>query len=189
MWSTTSVTAATPRPPTGRLSSVPISRAMAWLAAHGASPDVQEALDQTRTLLYRGTPVEAFRLAGMSPDERARVTWARLRKHKVPAARVLAVWLAVKLCHTANSQPERHFRWVQAGKAVHRLSGGTHKRWERHLPDGRIEVTELHRYPVSRGRVLVHLGEALANAARPLEGRISEISATSIKPPTRLPSI
>ena len=155
-----------------------LAAALAWLGAHEASADVQEALDRARTLLHRGTPEEAFRLAGMSPEDRARVVWARLRNHKIRADRVLATWLAVELCHAADPQPERkrHFRWVQAGKALHRLSGGSHKRWETERGDGTVAITELHRYPVSRGRVLVHLGEAVEKAAQPVASRLSEIA-------------
>jgi hypothetical protein len=167
------------------------AKALKWLKAHESSADVQEGLDRTRTLLFRGLPVEAFRLAGMSPQDRARVVWARLRMHGVEASHVLASWLAIELCHAADPQPERkrYFRWVQAGKVLHRLSGGSHKRWESERSNGEVSVTELHKYPVSRGRVLVHLGEALAKAAKPLEPRIDEIAAiTTGKLPARLPS-
>lgn len=44
-----------------------LAKAMAWLAAHEASRDVQEALDRVRTLLHRGTPEEAFRLRRNEP--------------------------------------------------------------------------------------------------------------------------
>lgn len=152
--------------------------ALAWLKANEAALEVQEALDKVRTLLWRGTPEEAFRLAGKSPEERSRIVWARLRMHKVQAADILAIWVAVELCHAADPQPERkrHFRRVQAGKALHRLSGGSHKRWESERDDGSIAVTELHRYPVSRGRVLVHLGEALEKAAQPVNKRLLDIA-------------
>lgn len=161
-----------------------LAKASAWLAAHGAAMDVQEALDKTRALLWRGIPEEAFRLNGMSPQDRAGVIWARLRKHQIDPARVLAIWLSIELCHAADMQPEskRYFRHVQAGKALHRLSGGSHKKWIRELQDGAVEVTVLHKYPTSRGRVLVHLGEALAKAAQPLQARLVEISNPIAQP-------
>ena len=63
-----------------------------------------------------------------------------------------------------DPQLDRHdeYRQVQAAKLIHRMAGGTHKRWERELPNGSIEVSELHKYPVSRGRVLRVLGREVA---------------------------
>jgi hypothetical protein len=164
-------------------------RALAWLQVNVDHPDVREAVDRLRTLYWRGGyPEEAFRLAGKLPERRALICWARLRSQDVDPLHALAAWLAVAMCHQADLQPERkiEFRHVQAGKLLHRMSGGSHKRWQRTDAAGRVEVTELHRYPVSRGRVLRHLGEQLAHAAKPLETRLEAIRSLA-GAPSRLP--
>lgn len=151
--------------------------AHAWLSAHRELPEVREAVDRAGTLYWRaGRPVEAFRLAGLPPHERAKVVWARLSQYKVDHLQVLAIWLAVQMRHLDDVQPERkvEFRWVQAAKVLHRLAGGSHKRWE-HEVDGRAEVTELHKYPASRGRILMHVGRLSSWAASPLEGHLEAL--------------
>jgi hypothetical protein len=151
--------------------------AYAWLQAHRELPAVVEAVDRVRTLYWRGgRPVEAFRLAGRPPQERAKVVWARLHEHKVDPLQVLAVWLAVAMRHGDDVQPEHRveFRRVQAAKVLHRLAGGSHKRWEREV-DGRLEITELHKYPASRGRVLHHVGRFVAWSAEPLEAHLDAL--------------
>lgn len=160
--------------------------AYAWLHAHRELPAAIEAVDRVRTLYWRGgRPVEAFRLAGRPPQERAKVIWAQLREHKIDPLQVLAVWLAVTMRHVDDIQPERRieFRRVQAAKVLHRLAGGTHKRWERDV-DGRTEVTELHRYPVSRGRVLRHVGRFASWAAEPLGGYLDVLLDSHRQAPT-----
>lgn len=159
------------------------SRALSWLQANSDHPHVREALERVRTLYWRGgRPEEAFRLAGQAPERRALICWARLRNHGVDPLHALAAWLGVTLCHLADLQPERklEYRWVQAGKVLHRMSGGSHKRWEHMNADGRSSVTELHRYPVSRGRVLRYLGEQLAHAAKPLEAHLKAIEGSDL---------
>jgi hypothetical protein len=151
--------------------------AFAWLDINRHHADVREAIGAVRTLYWRGgQPEEAFRLAGKPPERRALICWARLRAKGVDPLHALAAWLAVSLCHRADPQPERkiEFRWVQAGKVLHRMSGGSHKRWEH---AGTTAATKLHKYPASRGRVLRHLGEQLASAAKPLEHHLSTITA------------
>ena len=80
--------------------------------------------------------------------------------------RPLEVWLAVEAIIRDDPQPDRHteFKRVQAAKVVHRMASGSHKKWERQRPDGRVVVQELHKYPHSRGQVLRHLGEQLERA-------------------------
>lgn len=151
--------------------------AYAWLQARREFPAVIEAVDRVRTLYWRGgRPVEAFRLAGRPPQERAKVIWARLNEHQVDPLQVLSAWLAVAMRHSDDIQPERRieFRRVQAAKILHRLAGGTHKRWERDV-GGRKDVTELHKYPASRGRVLRHVGRFASWSAEPLDGHLNEI--------------
>ena len=141
--------------------------ALAWLRAHGDDQSVRLAIAGVQRLYNAaGAPVEAFRLPGKSPAERARATWAQLRKREVDPLEVLAAWLAVGLRLRDDPQPDRHdeYRHVQVAKLIHRMAGGTHKRWERDRVDGSTEVTELHKHPVSRGRVLRIVGEDVAFA-------------------------
>lgn len=137
--------------------------AMAWLEANEGDGWVQNAVDRVKTLYETAGPhVEAFRLRGMSPEERARAAWARLRKDKVDPRRVVAAWLAIEMIVRDDHQPETkpEFKRVQAAKLVHRMASGTHKRWG----DG-ATITELHVYPRSRGKVLRHIGSDLEGAS------------------------
>lgn len=143
----------------------------AWFKANKRSQGVLAALERIR-ILYRsaGPHVPAFRLKGMSPKERARKAWARLRDAQVAPEKVLLAWLsvneAIRTDTNADTKPE--FRRVQAAKLVHRLASGTHKRWERERADGSKHVERLDVYPRSRGRVLRVLGEDIERAMEPL---------------------
>lgn len=140
-------------------------RAMATLQALRQTSEVRSAAAEVERL-YRasGASVEAFRLRGMLPAERAKAVWAQLRKREVDPLEVVAVWLAVDMRLRDDLQPDRHdeYRQVQAAKLLHRMAGGTHKRWERERANGSTEATELHKHPVSRGRVLRVLGRQVA---------------------------
>lgn len=142
--------------------------ALQWIAANEGQRHVQLAIEAVRGLYRRAGPaVEAYRLTGLSPEQRARAAWARLREAKVDPRQPLAAWLAVELAISQDPQPETKpdFKRVQAAKLIHRMASGTHKRWERENADGSLLVTEMHKYPASRGRVLRHIGEKLENAA------------------------
>ena len=155
--------------------------AQAWLEAHRDDPYVRHALQATSRLLASGRPEEAFRLQGLSPEDRAVVAWGRLRKAGVGPVRPLAAWLAVEMRLADDPQPDHRpeFRRVQAAKLVHRMASGTHKRWEQQGPDERLRVTEMHKYPASRGRVLRHIGRQLEGAAELLvEHRLAAIRST-----------
>lgn len=157
---------------------------MLWLRDHAADPYVQRAIAGVRGLYASaGTAVDAFRLTGMLPSERARVTWAQLRKREVDPLNVLAAWIAVDMRHRDDAQPDRHqeYRLVQVAKLIHRMAGGTHKRWERERADGRVEVTQLHRHPVSRGQILRVLGHQIAGVCDALTDR-----CPSVRTPVRL---
>lgn len=139
-------------------------QAFKCIKAHHSDPDVKEALYGIERLYHQAGPkVEAFRLRGMKPEERARAAWARLREKGVDPRKVLAAWLAVEAIIKADKQPERRpeFKLVQVAKVIHRLASGSHKRWERERPDGTTEVQKLDKYPASRGLVLRHLGRQL----------------------------
>lgn len=75
------------------------------------------------------------------------------------------MWLAVDARLRDDPQADRHeeYRHVQVAKLVHRAAGGAHKRWEQEL-NGRVKVIELHKHPISRGRVLRLIGSAAAKA-------------------------
>jgi hypothetical protein len=138
--------------------------ARAWLRACHDSPEVCAAVANVLALYARaGHPAETFRLTGKSPEERARNVWASLRKRGVDPLRALEIWMSVELCHANDPQPERRpgYRRVQAAKLLHRLAGGSHKRWS--SPE-----SELHVHRPSRGRVLRRLGDDLANAMKPI---------------------
>jgi hypothetical protein len=109
----------------------------------------------------------------MTPSERSRKAWARLREASVDPLRVLEAWLVVELAVRLDSQPDGspEFKRVQGAKLLHRLASGSHKRWEREVPrrianhfTTETAVTELHKYPHSRGKVLRYLGRDLEEA-------------------------
>jgi hypothetical protein len=128
-----------------------------WIKANASDPWVVNAMQRVRGLYATaGGHVEAFRLRGLSPEERAKAAWARLRKAGVDPVKVLADVLAVEMIIRDDPQADhkREFKEVQAAKLVHRMASGTHKRWG----EG-ASATELHVFPRSRGRVLRHLGK------------------------------
>lgn len=133
-----------------------------WMNENESDPWVRNAIDRVTTLYTTAGPfVEAFRLRGLSPQQRSKAAWARLRKAAVDPRRVVAAWLAIEMIIRDDPQADgkAEFKAVQAAKLVHRMASGTHKRWG----DG-LTATELHVYPRSRGRVLRHVGEALGTA-------------------------
>jgi len=147
-------------------------QALQWLTAHANEPAVRAALAGVRHLYASaGAPVEAFRLPGKSPADRAKALWAALRQRTVEPVDVVAAWLAVDTCVRNDLQPDRHteYRHVQVAKLVHRMAGGSHKRWERDRPDGSVEITELHKHPISRGQVLRIIGRQLATVCNGLD--------------------
>jgi hypothetical protein len=120
-----------------------------------------------------GPHIEAFRLRGLSPQDRAKAHWARMRKAEADPRQVVAAWLAVEMVIADAPQPvtTKEFRQVQVAKIVHRMASGTHKRWEREVSDpawsglrSKTVVEEKHWYPRSRGRVLRHIGEDVEQA-------------------------
>lgn len=138
--------------------------ALLWLLDHEGEFWVKDAVGKLQGFYRRAGPhIEAFRLRGIPPRDRANAHWARLRKHEVDPRLVMAVWLAVEMTLKEDPQPDLRpeYKRVQAAKVVHRMASGTHKRWEQG-PSGRPE--ELHVYPRPRGRVLRHIGQDLQTA-------------------------
>jgi|TARA_R100000501_G_C2631314_1_gene127324 hypothetical protein len=136
---------------------------------------VANAVDRVNGLYAQAGPFEeAFRLAGLPPKERARKAWARFRDAGVAPERVVESWLVIELAVRLDPQPDgdREFKRVQGAKLIHRLASGSHKRWEREpmLNSGHKQagpktiVTELHKYPHSRGKVLRYIGADMEGA-------------------------
>lgn len=72
--------------------------ALLWLLEHEDDRWVQHAIGKVRGLYRRaGQHVEAFRLRGMQPRERAWAHWARLRKHEVDPRFPVVAWMAVEM--------------------------------------------------------------------------------------------
>ena len=69
------------------------------------------------------------------------------------------------MANDPQAERKTEYKRVQAAKLIHRMASGTHKRWERKLPDGTPIVEEMHKYPASRGRVLRHIGKQLERVA------------------------
>jgi hypothetical protein len=151
--------------------------ALLWLKANRDVPEVSHAVLAVQRLYWSaGAPVEAFRLVGKPPAERARALWAQLRERGVDPLEVLAIWEAVDAKLHDDPQADRHeeYRHVQVAKLVHRMAGGTHKRWEHECSDGSVKVTALLKHPVSRGRVLRLVGQAVAQACNGLSVRCAK---------------
>lgn len=142
--------------------------ALDWFKSNTDNITVKLAIKGVEALYgSAGAHIEAFRLNGLSPEERAKAAWARLRVAKIEPIAPLTAMLAVELAILNDPQAERkqHFKWVQAAKLVHRMASGSHRRWEHETSDGKVHVEELHKYPRSRGRVLIHIGQQLEKVA------------------------
>lgn len=148
--------------------------ALLWLAENAEDVWVKDAFRRVEGLYQRAGPhVEAFRLRGLPPKDRAKAHWARLRKAGVDPRKVVAAWLGVEMAIRDDPQPVQttEYKQVQAAKVIHRMASGSHKRWEREVADPawsgqrtKTVVQEMHVYPRSRGRVLRHIGEDLERA-------------------------
>ena len=148
--------------------------ALQWLVDHEGDIWGVNAIQRVEGLYQRaGQHIEAFRLQGLSPKERAKASWARLRENEVDPRLVIAAWLGLEMAVKDDPQPEskNEYIQVQAAKIIHRMASGTHRRWEREVPDpawsgqrNKLAIQEVHIYPRSRGRVLRHLGEDLEGA-------------------------
>lgn len=147
-------------------------QATQWIKDNADHPLVIHAKASVQRLYRQAGPkIEAFRLRGLTPAERAWVAWARLREAGIDPMRPLVAWLTIAMTIRHDQQPDikKEFQRVQAAKLLHRLSSGSHKRWEHQRRDGKTFTEALHRYPHSRGRVLRHLGEQLERIAWTLE--------------------
>lgn len=148
--------------------------ALVWLVENVDKFWVKDAIGRVVGLYRRsGAHVEAFRLPGLDPRQRANACWARLRTARVDPKLPVAAWIAVELIIMDDKQAvtKKEFKRVQAAKLIHRMASGTHKSWEHERPHPLhrglppiIEVEEKHWYPKSRGRVLRHIGEDLEKA-------------------------
>lgn len=145
-----------------------------WAEANDDDVFLRNAVQRIDGLYGRsGAHIEAFRLAGLSPRERAWAAWARLREASVSPLKPVEAWVTIELAIAFDPAPDlsEEFKLVQAAKRVHRLASGSHKVWEHEAPrrianyfTTETRRTELHVYPHSRGRVLRHLGNDLKEA-------------------------
>jgi hypothetical protein len=145
--------------------------ASAWLKDHVGDMEVQLSTRAVEALYATsGRPVEAFRLRGLSPQQRALAIWARLREKRVDPTVPLLAWLSIEEAVREDLQADSgiEYKRVQAAKLIHRLAGGTHKKWERETAEGRVDIQRLDKYPQSRGLVLRYVGEQLQRAAEPV---------------------
>lgn len=153
--------------------------ALLWLMDHEDDHWVQQAIVKVRSLYRRaGQHVEAFRLRGMQPRERAWAHWVRLRTHEVDPRLVVAAWMAVEMILKDDPQPDwrKEYKHVQAAKVVHRMASGSHKKWV-HEYASHSHTEELHVYPRPRGRILRHIGEDLEGACELLDYHLADVHA------------
>jgi hypothetical protein len=142
--------------------------AFEWLTAHADDMWVKQALAGVQGLYQKAGPViEAFRLRGLKPEERARAAWARLRKANIDPRLPLAAWIAIEMITRDDPDAVRtnEYRRVQAAKIIHRIVSGSHKQWEHQRPNGQVVVEKLDKFPTSRGRVLRRIGEDIERVA------------------------
>ena len=155
--------------------------------AHEGSQWVQNAIQRVQGLYQQAGPyVEASRLRGLPPQQRAKAALARLRNHGIDPRLVVAAWLAVEMLLQDDPQPVqgKEYTRVQAAKVIHRMASGSNRRWVREVPSliwpgqKQTVIQEMHVYPRSRGRVLRHLGEELESAVGLLVGHhLADVSA------------
>jgi hypothetical protein len=101
--------------------------ALAWVVGHEDSRWVQNAVQRVQSLYQQAGPyIEAFRLRGLSPQDRAKAALARLRQHGIDPRLVVAAWLAVELVILDDLQPvhSAEYKRVQAAKVIHRMASG-----------------------------------------------------------------
>jgi hypothetical protein len=141
-----------------------LATATRWIAERWADPFISHTLLCLGGLLWGAGPTEsATNIKRRSAAYRARMAFARLRDAEVKPERLLAIHLATAalIADDRDSHQVREFRIVQTAKAAHRLSSGTHWRWDFPLPNGGTAPAALHVYPKSSGRVLRLMGEEL----------------------------
>ncbi len=140
--------------------------ALLWLLKHENDRWVKLSNDKIRALYRRSGPhVEAFRLTGMNPRDRAWAHWARLRANSVDPRLPVAAWLAIEMILKDDPEADwrSEYKRVQCAKVVHRMASGSHRKWVREYSFG-TRTEELHVYPRPRGRVLRYIGADLEEA-------------------------
>lgn len=140
--------------------------ALLWILQNEDDRWVKHAIEKMRGLYRRaGQHVEAFRLTGMKPRERAWAHWARLRVNEIDPRIPVAAWIAVEMVLMDDPEADwrSEYKLVQAAKVVHRLASGSHRKWVREYSFGK-RTEELHVYPRPRGRVLRYIGSDLEQA-------------------------
>ena len=154
------------RSPTAETMKPYITSALAIVETYRSDRYISAALNGLDGLMQSAGPVEiSSRLRGLPPAHRAKIALARLREANIKPERLLAIILAVHaLIREAPGtiHNTREWRIVAIAKAAHRMSSGTHRRWELRDDTGKVvRVTEMHSFPRAVGRVLRYLGDAI----------------------------
>ena len=113
-------------------------QAVEWLEANKDDRFVRNAIDRVHGLYDRAGPhVEAFRLRGLPPRDRAWAAWARLRKADVDPRRVVAAQLAIDAIIRDDPQPELDTRKNPPLSAVLPRGSSGARVWRRPWSDPR----------------------------------------------------
>lgn len=139
-----------------------------WVKRNADDRHVKAALSKIEALKAgAGQAIPPRNLRGVSPADKARSVWARLRNRKVANEAMLSSILGVAMCHAADPQPgKREYLRVQIAKVLNRMAGGEVKRWATHYTDPRLPKEKVLKwFPASEGRVLHVLGREAEVAA------------------------
>nr|WP_199067184.1 hypothetical protein [Chromobacterium sp. ASV5] len=134
-------------------------RTLEWLQTNPSPPAAQEAKAKLdRTLREAGHFESQANVPYMSPAEKARMAWMRIRikqlEPELVIAKLMAVEAMLKVDPPLSGEAEQYRLW-QLGKAVHRMAGGYHRR--------AVMPGQKHwKFFQSSGHVLKHLGEQAA---------------------------
>lgn len=131
---------------------------------------VKAAVDSYAGLLLRAPPPSPD--LPRQPKERARALLGRMKARyerrgktaRETAINLLGVVVGLQLANVFDPNPARDgtFMLVQIGKRAHCMAGGWHRDWPLMDRDGKTTaVWETHKFPHSRGRVLIELGRML----------------------------
>jgi hypothetical protein len=135
-----------------------------------------------------GRAASAMDIAHWSPEQKAKVCFARLREASITSERIMSSHMGiVALLADDPWQPRSEdYKLTQTAKAIWRCAAGTHREWEIAVPmpaaalregeDAGTRKASLHVYPRPRGQALRIIGKALDEAC----GAIAEEQAQAI---------
>ncbi len=140
-------------------------RTYEWLKANQSHPAAQEAKAKLdRTLREAGHYESQANVPYMTPAEKARLAWMRIRikqlEPELVISKLMAVEAMLKVDPPLSSEAEQYRLW-QLGKVTHRMAGGYHRR--------EVMPGQKHwKFFQSSGHVLKHLGEQAAKVTQAL---------------------